>query len=275
MTGIDYRLLGPLEVWQHGRQLGVRGGKPRALLAMLLLHAGEVVSTDRLIDALWGERPPATASNALQAHVAALRRQLNPERGNDTAVGGLLTRPSGYVLQIDDDELDVVQFERLVAEGRDALEADPAAAVGLLRQALSLWRGTALADFVFESFARLEAERLEELRLGALEYLIEAELALGRQAEAVPELEALVAAHPLRERLAAHLMLALYRCGRQAEATRVFHDTRSRLVEELGIEPGAPLRVLLQQILEQDPALDLASPVRATDGENPLHNLPA
>jgi predicted ATPase/DNA-binding SARP family transcriptional activator len=275
VTGIEYRLLGPLEVWQHGRQLGVRGGKPRALLAMLLLHAGEVVSTDRLIDALWGERPPATASNALQAHVAALRRQLNPERANDTADGGLLTRPSGYMLRIDGDKLDVAQFERLVAEGRDALEADPAAAVGLLRQALSLWRGPALADFVFEPFARLEAERLEELRLAALECLIEAELALGHQAEAVPELEALVAAHPLRERLAAHLMLALYRCGRQAEATRVFHDTRSRLVEELGIEPGAPLRVLLQQILEQDPALDLASPVRATDGENPRHNLPA
>jgi DNA-binding SARP family transcriptional activator len=186
-----------------------------------------------------------------------------------------VTRAPGYVLHVRGDELDVAQFERLVAEGRDALEADPAAAAESFRRALSLWRGPALADFAFEPFARVEAERLEELRLTAFDHRMEAELALGRHAEAVPELEALLAAHPLRERLAAQLMLALYRCGRQAEATRVFHDTRSRLVEELGIEPGPALRALLQRILEQDPALDPSSPVRAKDGDRPRHNLPA
>jgi predicted ATPase/DNA-binding SARP family transcriptional activator len=274
VTGIEYRLLGPLEVHHRGRQLDVRGGKPRALLAMLLLHAGEVVSTDRLIEALWGERPPANASNALQAHVAALRRQLNPKRADGMTDSGVLTRPSGYLLRMEGNNLDVAQFERLVAEGREALEEDPAAAVGLLRQGLSLWRGPALADFAFEPFARVDAERLEELRLAALEYRLEAELALGRHVEAVPELEALVAAYPLRERLAAQFMLALYRGGRQAEATQVFHETRSRLVEELGIEPGPALRVLLQRILEQDPALELASPPLAAD-EGARHNLPA
>jgi predicted ATPase/DNA-binding SARP family transcriptional activator len=279
VTAIEFRVLGPLEVWRDGQQLAVRGGKPRALLAMLLLHAGEAVSTDRLIDALWGERPPPTAANALQAHVSALRRAFEPDRRNTGADGVLITRTPGYLLRIAGDEFDVARFERLLTEGRDVLPGDPAAAAGLLREALGLWRGPALADFVFEPFALAEAARLEELRLGAVEDRLEADLALGRHAEVVAELEGLLAEHPLRERLAGQLMLALYRCGRQADASRVFHATRSRLVEELAMEPEPSLRRLLQRILEQDLTLDWSAPNGATarrgNGERTAHNLPA
>ena len=278
MIAIEFRVLGPLEVWRGGQQLGVRGAKPRALLAMLLLHAGEAVSTDRLIDALWGERPPASAENALQAHVAALRRALDPDRQNRGADGVLITRAPGYLFRVADDELDIAHFERLVAEGRSALQADPAAAAGLLGEALGLWRGPALAEFAFESFALPEAARLEALRLGALEDRVEADLALGRHGEVVPELEGLLAEHPLRERLAGQLMLALYRCGRQGDASRVFHATRSRLVEELAMEPEPSLRRLLERILEQDPTLDWSAPdgaiARAANRERTAHNLP-
>ena len=279
MTAIEFRLLGPLEVWRGGRQLAIGGPKPRALLAMLLLHAGEAVSTDRLIDALWGECPPPTAANALQAHVAALRRALEPDRANRGADGVLVTRAPGYLLRVVGGELDVERFERLLAEGRDALPSDPAAAAGLLREALGLWRGPALADFVFESFAQADAARLEEARLAALEDRLEADLALGRHVEVVPELEGLVAEHPFRERLAGQLMLALYRCGRQADASRVFHATRSHLVKELAMEPEPSLRRLLQRVLEQDPTLDWSAPNGATvhgaNAEGPVHNLPA
>ncbi len=278
MTAIEFRLLGPLEVFRAGEPLAVRGAKPRALLAMLLLHAGEAVSTDRLIDALWGERPPATAANALQAHVAAVRRALEPDRGSRGADGLLVTRVPGYLLRVTADELDITRFERLVADGQSALQGDAAAAAQLLTEALGLWRGPALADFVFEPFAQSEAARLEELRLGALEDRLEADLALGRHAEVVPELEGLIAEHPLRERLAGQLMLALYRCGRQGHASRVFHATRSRLVEELAMEPERSLRGLLQQILEQDPRLDWSAPsgaiARDPNRERPAHNLP-
>ena len=277
MTAIEFRLLGPLEVWRGGRQLAIGGAKPRTLLAMLLLHAGEAVSTDRLIDALWGECPPPTAANALQAHVAALRRALEPDRASRGADGILVTRAPGYLLRVAANELDVERFERLVVEGRDALA--PAAAARLLREALGLWRGPALADFVFESFAQTEAARLEEVRLAALEDRLEADLALGRHAEVVPELDGLVAEHPLRERLAGQLMLALYRCGRQADASRVFHATRSRLVKELAMEPEPSLRRLLQRVLEHDPTLDWSAPNGATvhgaNAEAPVHNLPA
>jgi predicted ATPase/DNA-binding SARP family transcriptional activator len=276
---IEFRLLGPLEVWRHGQRLAVGGAKPRALLAMLLLHANEAVGTDRLIDALWGERPPATAGNALQAHVAQLRRVLDPSRTRAGADDVLSTRAPGYLLGVAGDELDIVCFERLVAEGRYALPDDPAAAATLLSEALGLWRGPALADFVFEPFAHVEAARLEELRLAALEDRLEADLALGGQGELVPELEALVAAHPLRERLAGQLMLALYRADRQADASRVYHATRAVLVEESGMEPGRSLRELLKRVLEQDPSLgpvraDYSRAGRAAPAERPAHNLP-
>ncbi len=245
---------------------------------MLLLHAGEAVSTDRLIDALWGERPPPTAANALQAHVAALRRMLDPDRDRRDAESVLITRAPGYLLRVAGDGLDTARFERLIAAGRDALPGDPAAAAGLLADALGLWRGPALADFACESFAQPEATRLEELRLSALEDRLEADLVLGRHAEAVPELEGLLAEHPLRERLAGQLMLALYRCGRQGDASRVFQATRSHLVGELAMEPDASLRRLLKRILEQDPTLDWSAAdgpgTRAAIEQRPAHSLP-
>ncbi|MBV9536846.1 MAG: winged helix-turn-helix domain-containing protein, partial [Solirubrobacterales bacterium] len=169
MTRIEFRVLGPLEVWRAGEPVAVRGGKPRALLAMLLLHAGEVVSTDQLIDALWGERPPSAAPNALQAHVAALRRVLEPGRAHGVTGDLLITRSPGYLLAVDGVEFDVPRFESVAAEGHACLAQDPARAAGLLREALALWRGPALADFAYESFAQAEAARLEEMRLAAVE----------------------------------------------------------------------------------------------------------
>ncbi len=258
MTAIEFRLLGPLEVYRDGELVDVPGAKPRALLAMLLLHVGEVVSADRLIDAVWGERPPRTAGNTLQAHVAALRRVL----GSDV----VLTRAPGYELRREQSDLDIVRFEDQAAAGHAALADNPDRASRLLTQALALWRGPALADFVFESFAQAEGARLDDLRLAALEDRIEADLALGRHAQAVPELEALLTEHPLRERLAGQLIVALYRSGRQAEASRVFHAIRTHLSDELGMQPQPALRELHDRILEQDPALGWAAPD---------HNLPA
>ena len=275
MAEIEFRLLGPLEVWRDGRRVEVGGAKARALLAILLLHAGEVVSADRLIDALWGERAPSSGTNALQQHIAHLRRALDCE-----GTGGLLvTRPPGYMLDVAYDALDVWRFERLIDDGRDALADDPAAASELLREALGLWRGPALAEFAFDQFAQPDAARLEELRLVALEDRIDADLRLGRHHELVPELEALVGRQPFRERLAGELMSALYRCERQADASRVYHATRARLVEELGIEPGAPLRELHQRVLDQDPALASPEPARgrgaaSVGDEATPHNLP-
>ncbi|MBV9197417.1 MAG: winged helix-turn-helix domain-containing protein [Solirubrobacterales bacterium] len=275
MSVIEFRLLGPLEVWRDGRQLAVGGAKPRALLAVLLLRAGRVVSTDELIDALWGEHPPEGAANALQAHVSALRRALGPERGQGDADQVLITRSPGYVLPLEGHYFDLVRFERLLAQARAAMDKDPALAADRFREALGLWRGPALADFVYESFASADVARLEEMRLSAVEDRMECELALGRHAEVAAELEGLVAEYPLRERLAGQLMLALYRCGRQAAASRVFRSTRQALVDGLGMEPGPPLRELLQRVLEQDPELELPDWGAARGGPaRPRHNLP-
>ena len=280
MSANEFRLLGPLEVWRAGQQLAVGGAKPRALLAVLLLHADHVVSTDQLIEALWGEHPPASAANALQAHVSALRRALEPARGTSGPDQLLITRAPGYLLRLAGHELDVVRFERLLADARAAMPTDPALAAKRFRKALNLWRGPALADFVYERFASADAARLEEMRLGALEDRLECELGCGNHATVVAELEGLVAEHPLRERLAGQLMLALYRCARQAEATQAYHSTRTALVEELGMEPGPALRELLQQILEQDPKLDppaVSTPTPAAVAAPtapPRHNLP-
>jgi DNA-binding SARP family transcriptional activator len=257
MAAFEFRLLGPLEVWCGGRQLALRGRKPRAVLAMLLLRAGETVSTDRLIDGLWGEQPPTGALNALQAHVAALRRDLDPGRANGSTDGMLVTHRPGYRLRVEREAIDTVRFERLAAQGRAAVSRDPDQAARLLREALGLWRGPALAEFAYDRFAQAEANRLEELRLDAVQARVEADLALGDHAALVPELEALLAEHPLREQLAGQLMTALYRCGRQADACRVFHDTRAALVEELGIHPQPALRQLLQRVLDHDPSLAL------------------
>jgi DNA-binding SARP family transcriptional activator len=244
---MDFRLLGPLEVVEHGRSLVLGGAKQRALLAVLLLHANEVVPTERLIDELWGESPPATVAKSVQVYVSRLRKELGD--------GRLATSRPGYILHVAPDELDLARFERLVGE---ADGADPKLAAERLGEALALWRGPPLADLAYEPFAHGPIARLEEVRVAALERRVDADLARGRHAELAGELEALVAAHPLRERFHGQLMLALYRCGRQAEALEAYRTARTALVEELGIEPGRELRELHRAILQQDAALDVA-----------------
>jgi DNA-binding SARP family transcriptional activator len=261
-AAIEFRVLGPLEVSRGGRSLSI-AGKPAALLALLLVHANEVVSTDRLIDGLWGETPPKSAAKLVQGYVSQLRRSLSADRGDEgeAAGGALLTRPSGYALRLDPGQLDADRFRTLLDEARGALAEGAAdAASQILRDALGLWRGPPLADFAYETFAQEEIARLEELRLIGFEERVEVDLALGRHAELVGELEALIGRHPLRERLRAQLMLALYRCDRQSEALRAYQEARRLLVEELGLEPSRRLRDLEQAILRQDPSLDLDQP---------------
>jgi DNA-binding SARP family transcriptional activator len=256
---IGFRVLGPLEASREGEPLHLGGGKQSALLAILLLNANEVVSSDRLIDELWGEAAPGTAAKSLQVHVSQLRKALEPERGAGEPGRVLITRSPGYMLALEPDQLDLTRFDRLAREGREALASgDPERAARLLREALSLWRGPALADLAYESFAQSEIPRIEELHLAALEDRISADLDCGRHAELVGELESLVAAEPLRERPCGQLMLALYRSGRQAEALDAYRRARGTLVEELGIEPGKDLQALHEAILSQDPSLDVA-----------------
>lgn len=244
-----FGILGPLQaVDDHGRQLALGARKQRAVLAILLLQRGKPISGERLADELWGERAPATAAKTVQVYISRLRKAL----GRDL----LQTRGQGYVLLLAPDQLDVDGFERLAAEGREALAAgDPITAATRFREALALWRGAPLADFPYEGFAESEIARLEELRICTLEELIDAKLAIGRHVEVVGELEVLIAEYPYRERLRAQLMLALYRSERQAEALQSYQDARRRLVEEIGIEPGERLRTLERAILAQDPAL--------------------
>ncbi len=251
---LGFRLLGPLEAELDGTPLSLGGQKQRALLALLLVHAGEVMATDRLVDLLWGERPPRTATTSLQNLVAQLRKVLPPDV--------LVTRPPGYVLQVGEDQVDVDRFERIVRDARGQGAEQRAA---LLREALALWRGPPLVDFSFESFAQGEIHRLEELRLDVVEERVAAELELGEGAALVPELEALVAQHPLRERFRGQLMLALYRGGRQAEALQSYHDARRVLVDELGIEPGPTLQDLYRAILRQEGTLERRTPARHAD----------
>jgi DNA-binding SARP family transcriptional activator len=256
---IEFRILGPLEVVREGGTLELGAGKRRALLAVLLLHANEVVSADRLIDDLWGERAPSTAPKIVQGYVSQLRKLF--ENGG---AGLLVTRLPGYVLRLEDGQLDASRFASLAAEGRAALAADAAQeAATLLREALALWRGPPLAEFAFDSFAQDEIARLDELGLATLEDRIDADLLLGRQEEIVAELQTLVARHPLRERLRGQLMIALYRDGRQAEALQAYQLARAVLREELGLEPGRGLQEIEQAILRQDPELDARVPAGA------------
>jgi DNA-binding SARP family transcriptional activator/class 3 adenylate cyclase len=257
---VEFRILGPLEVLDEGRPVALPRGRGRALLALLILHAGEVVSTARLIDELWGERPPATATTALQGLVSNLRRCLEPARADGEAPAVLRTTPPGYVLAIDPLGVDSNLFRLLLEEARGAAAVERSAS---LRRALSLWRGPVLADFTYQPFAQREITALEELRLVAIEERIEADLALGHHGQLVAELEVLVAEHPFRERVRGQLMVTLYRAGRQAEALEVYRGARQALVEELGIEPGSGLQQLEQAILRQDPSLDL-EPSRET-----------
>ena len=252
---MDFRILGPLEVSHEGRELPLAGSKQRAVLAILLLHANEVVSSDRLIDELWGEQPPPSAAKSLQVHVSRLRQAL--DRAGEASPGSVIvTHGRGYLIQLGPDELDKARFESLLDEGTKALADDsPERAAELLREGLALWRGPPLADFAYEPFAQAEIARLEELRLSAVEQRIEADLALGHHAQVIGELESLVGRHPFRERLRAQLMLALYRSGRQAEALDAYQDARRALVDELGIEPGEELQELQSRILAHDPTL--------------------
>jgi DNA-binding SARP family transcriptional activator len=247
---MEFRILGSLEVRDGDRAIPVGGGRQRALLALLILNANETVSIDRIVDELWGERAPPSAPKVIQNHVSRLRRALSD--------GLLVTRSAGYALELAPGQLDLDHFEELFEQGRHALASgDARRAAELLKSALDLWRGQPLAEFVFAPFAQTEIARLDERRLVALEQLIQAELELGRHADLVGELASLVAAHPLRERLRAQLMLALYRSRRQAEALAAYQDARRALVDELGIEPGQELQQLERSILQQDSALDL------------------
>ena len=245
---MEIRLLGPLEVRDGDGIISLPRRQQRALLAALALRADEVVSTDRLVADLWGENAPASATGSLQNTVSALRKVIGREV--------LLTHSPGYRLAIGRDAVDVNRFEQLLGEAR---EAEPAARATVLREALDLWHGPALADFDEESFARFEAARLNELRVAAQEDRIDAELELGRHAKLVGELEQLAATHPLRERLRGQLMLALYRCGRQAEALEVYRAARLALADELGLDPSPSLQELERRILKQDASLDVAN----------------
>jgi DNA-binding SARP family transcriptional activator len=244
LVTLEFRILGPLEVSDETGHVALGGPKQRGLLAILVLEAGQVVATDRLIDLLWGEEAPKSATASLQNAIGRLRRAL----GADV----LETRAPGYVLSVGQEQIDARRFERTLADVR-RLPADERRQ--RLNDALELWRGPALAEFAFDDFAQAEIRRLEEMRLVAREERIEADLELGRQADVVGELEGLVRDHPLRETFRKQLMLALYRAGRQAEALEVYQDARARFIDELGIEPGPELKRLQAEILRHEAGL--------------------
>jgi DNA-binding SARP family transcriptional activator len=248
---LDFRILGPLEVAGDGGPIALGGPKQRATLAILLLQANRVVSIDKLADDLYSGAPPVTAVTQVQRQISELRKAL----GSATAIE---TRAPGYLIRASPDRLDLARFEQRTTEAGRALgRADTRVAADLLRDALALWRGAPLADLAYEPFAQVAIGRLEEIRLAALEQRVEAELALGLHSELIAELTELVADHPLREGLTAHLMLALYRSGRQAESLDLYRRAREALVEQFGIEPAPALRSLERAILTQDPSLTL------------------
>ena len=262
---LTYRILGPVEAVRGTTPLPLGGAKQRALLAVLLVHANEVVPRDRLIDDVWGDDPPATVDNALQVYVSRLRRLLDDPDGLRT----IDRQGAGYIVHVDPADLDATQFERLAGAGRAALErGDAEQAARDLRAALALWRGPVLADLAGEPFAAAAAHRIDELHVAALEDRIDADLTLGRHAEAVAELQSLVAEHPYRERLRGQLMRALYASGRQTDALEAFDDGR-RALDELGLEPGEPLKELQRQILRHDAQLDGSNRDRRTAYQPP------
>ncbi len=255
---MDLGMLGPFEISARGQVVPLRGRRQRALIAILAVHANQAVSKDRLIDELWPEEPFDAAANSLHVTVSRTRKVLEEAVGEPR----VLTKAPGYLLQVRPQELDTTEFERLLAEGRAALTAgDAATALDLLRDAEALWRGPALSDFAYEPFAQQEIARLEELRLVVIEERIDAQLFLGHSGGLTAELDSLVAAHPLRERFRAQLMLALYRSGRQGEALSAFDRVRELLAGELGLDPGPELVRLQAAILRQDPELEAARPI--------------
>ena len=237
---MQFQILGPCEVYQDGSPLLLGGAKQRALLAALLLDEGRVVSADRLIDDLWGEEAPLQARHNLQELVSQLRKSLKRFTGTD---GRIVTRPTGYMIEVAPGELDLDLFESLVSEGRaSSSTGDLSTAVAKITEALTLWQGPPLADLAFEGFAQQEIARLEELRMSVVEERVVLDLDLGRHADVIGELQSYVEANPLRERLREQLMLALYRSGRQAEALETYQDARKVLTEELGLDPSPALR---------------------------------
>ncbi|MFQ5554605.1 MAG: BTAD domain-containing putative transcriptional regulator, partial [Acidimicrobiia bacterium] len=251
---MDFRLLGPLEVVSDGIAIEIPAPKQRSLLGLLLLHAGDVITSDRILEELWGDDQPSSGASAVRFHMSKLRDALLPDRpkGDD---GIIVTRPPGYLLPGDGHHIDIHDFDLGVERARSILQTDPGRASDQLREALALWRGRALSDFQYEQWAQPEIARLEELRLGAVEDRIDADLAMGRHGDVTGELEAMVAEHPFRERFARQLMLALYRAGRQAEALRAYQRTREALVDQLGVEPSPDLQRVEQRILDQDESL--------------------
>ncbi|HEV3471919.1 MAG TPA: BTAD domain-containing putative transcriptional regulator, partial [Actinomycetota bacterium] len=260
---IELRVLGPVEVLRNGQMVRIPGDRERALLALVVIERGGVLSTDQLIDRLWGDHLPDNPSNALQAVVSRLRRAI----GNEAIV----TKKPGYALGIELDAIDASRFEDLLERATAVGLEEPARTSRLLAEALSLWRGPAYADLAYEDLARDERSRLEELRIAAMEEKVAADLALGRNREALMELERLIVDHPLRERLRAQLMLALYRAGRQSDAVAAYQETRRVLAEELGLDPGPELENTYQLILRQDPSLQAPA---ITDGGFKRTNIP-
>ncbi len=252
---MEFEVLGRLAARRDGVDVALGSFKQRSLLALVLMHANEVVATDRIIDELWGDHPASDRQNALWVHVSNLRSALEPAREKRVEGTLLLTRSPGYLLQVGPDELDAWRFERSVQEGRALVDTDPAAASIVLGEGLALWRGRPYEDVAYEAFAQPEIGRLEQLRLEAVGLRIDGDLRRGLSAELVGELESLVRQNPLREGFTAQLMVALYRAGRRADALRAFTRLRARLGEELGVEPTDALRRLESQIVVGDPAL--------------------
>jgi WD40 repeat protein/DNA-binding SARP family transcriptional activator/energy-coupling factor transporter ATP-binding protein EcfA2 len=266
---VDFRVLGPIEVVGEAGAVKLGGPRQRAVLAILLLHANRVVPVEQIADDLYGDAVPATAVAQVRDHVSQLRKLIGQKSGLEASESIIETHPPGYLIRVGTDQFDAFRFEGLTDEAFGALgRGDAQAAAHLLRQALALWRGPPLADFLYEPFAQPAISRLEALRLRALERRIEADLELGRDGQLVGELEECVHEHPLREQLRAHLMLALYRSGRQAEALEVYHETRAVLGQELGIEASPALRELAGKLLRQEPSLEPA-PTKQSLGEAP------
>ena len=266
---MEFRVLGKLEVERDGTTVDLGAFRQRALFGLLLTAPNSVWSTDQIIDGLWGEEAAGDKQNALWVYVSGLRKALEPDREKRTDGSILLTRAPGYLVQIDPEALDSVRFERLVAEGRSLLDTDPPAASLVLSEALAMWRGQPFEDFTYESFAQAEIARLNELRIEAVGARIDADLACGRSRELVSELESLVRQHPLREELTGQWMLALYRSGRQADALRAFDALKSRLVEELGVDPSAEVRRLRDRMLDGDESLGAQRSADMSAGASP------
>jgi DNA-binding SARP family transcriptional activator/ABC-type glycerol-3-phosphate transport system substrate-binding protein/tRNA A-37 threonylcarbamoyl transferase component Bud32 len=261
--GVEYRVLGNFEVVRDGSPVDLGAFRQRALLALLLTEPNSVLSTDRILDELWGAEGGIDKQNALWVYVSGLRKALEPDRAKRTEGTILLTRPPGYLIEVAPDEVDALRFEQMVFEGRALADVDPAAASLVLGEALALWRGRAFEDFTYEAFAQAEIARLEELRLEAVELRVDADLQRGLARELISELESLVRQHPLNERLSGKLMLALYRSSRQADALRAYRLLKSRLGEELGIEPSSWIRQLESKIVTGDESLEVPARMSA------------